>query len=168
MLLYNFDEPIVEPFGVERKRRRFANDKKMLYCSQHNFPTLFWMGYFSNCLSDFPYFLKFAFKRAVLVMFAGVFFSRQFNFKVETRLKWFQSEIIISSYRISSYNFRRIYSRPETVWGNTVCTMYIRGVKSLVSRYIEGYSFWSIWEQLRQPTGQTQDDFNFGPSLLKF
>ena len=34
-----------------------------------------------------------------------------------------------------------------------------------VSMYIEGYSFWSI---LRQPPGQTQDNFNFGPSLLKF
>ena len=43
------------------------------------------------------------------------------------------------------------------------------GVKSLVSRHIVGYSFWSIWgPKLRQPTGQSQDSFNFGPSLLKF
>ena len=30
------------------------------------------------------------------------------------------------------------------------------------------FLFWAVSAKLRQPTGQTQDNFNFGPSLLKF
>ena len=40
--------------------------------------------------------------------------------------------------------------------------VHLEGDKSLASRYIEGYS-----SKLRQPTGQSQDNFNFGPSPLK-
>ena len=61
------------------------------------------------------------------------------------------------------------------IWTEIFVQVCMLGISpSLVSRYCEGYSLkfqkarTKIEAKLRQLAGQTQDNFNFGRSLLKF
>jgi hypothetical protein len=73
--------------------------------------------------------------------------------------------IVASSRRNGTLSYKKpepFFNKPKFYY---VC---ILGVSlSLVSRYCEGYKL-AVSAKLRQPKGQTQDIFNFGPSLVKF
>ena len=96
MLLYKFVEPIVEPFGVERNVVASLTTRRCSTAHSTTFSLYFEWATFQIVFQTFL--TSWSLLSNVLSLLCSqVFFSRQFNFKVETRLKWFQSEISISS-----------------------------------------------------------------------
>ena len=90
--------------------------------------------------------------------------KRKNKLDLKTRIRELKAEKILLKY-IGMNGFSTSVENMITYLRST----YIRGFRWFldikVSRYCEGYSFSA---KLRQLAGQTQDNFNFGPRLLKF